>query len=174
MINKLKKSKKIALFGWPACGKSTLGEFLSGKLNINLYSLDTIRYKNSYNNVKDDDKFLIEYEKILLKDSWIIDGNALDFIESRLEQADVLIFFDSDIKKCVENCKVRANRIMLGEETRKNFEGEKPNNDIEDWVINRFSKKIEKLRPILKNYDNKIIIINNYSELDDIMKVMED
>lgn len=68
LINNLYFSKKIAIFGWPASGKSTFGKFLSSKLNIELYSLDIIRWKYSHQGVKDDNSFLNDYGKILKKD----------------------------------------------------------------------------------------------------------
>ncbi len=173
-INKLLLSKKIAIFGWPAMGKSTLGNFLSNKLNIELYSLDEIRWKYSKAGIKDDNMFLNDYEKILEKEEWIIEGNALNWIDSRLEQADILIFFDSTIDKCIENYKNRDNKVQLGKEERLNFDNSKSSHDIINWIENRYSKKIEKLRPKLKEYSNKLIIVNNYEELGDIINQIEE
>lgn len=169
-ISNLLFSKKIAIFGWPASGKSTFGKFLSQKLRIELYALDEIRWKYSTDGIKDDNKFLNEYEKILEKERWIIEGNALDWIDSRLEQADILIFFDSTIERCIENYKNRENKIKSGEEKRLNFNTSKNSNDIIDWIEKRYSKKVEKLRPNLNKYNNKLIIINNYEELNDIIE----
>lgn len=166
LVNKLLQAKKVALFGWPATGKSTFGKFISNKLGIELYSLDIIRWKYSKDGIKDDSKFLEEYEELIKKDNWIIEGNALDFIDSRLESADVLIFFDSTIEKCVENYKNREEKIKLGVEKRLNFDESKSTTDTIEWIKNRYSKKIDKLRIILKEYNNKLIIINNYEELD--------
>lgn len=169
-ISDLLVSKKIAIFGWPASGKSTFGDFLSQKIKIELYSLDEIRWKYITDGIKDDSKFLNAYEKILEKEKWIMEGNALDWIDSRLEQADILIFFDSTIEKCIENYENRENKIKLGEEKRLHFDTAKTSNDTIDWIKNRYSKKIEKLKPNLSKYKNKLIIINNYEELNDIMK----
>ncbi len=170
MIDKLYFSKKIAIFGWPASGKSTFGNFISNKLNIELYSLDIIRWKYSNEGIKDDNKFLNEYEKILKKDKWIIEGNALDWIDSRLENSDILIFFDSTIDKCIENCNNRDRKVKLGEEERLNSDSSKEKEDIIEWIKNKYSKKIDKLKPILNKYKDKLIIINNYEELNDIIE----
>lgn len=169
LVNKLLQAEKIALFGWPATGKSTFGKFISNKLNIELYSLDIIRWKYSKYGIKDDSKFLEEYEEILKKDRWIIEGNALDFISSRLEQSDALIFFDSSVEKCIENYKNREEKVKSGEEKRLNFDETKSNNDTIEWIKNKYSKKIEKLRITLKDYNGKLIIINNYEELSDLI-----
>lgn len=170
MINNLLESKKVAIFGWPASGKSTFGKIISEKLNIELYSLDIIRFKYSNDGIKDNDKFLKEYNNILKKSSWIIEGNALDFIDSRLEQSDILIFFDSTTDKCIENYYNREENIKLGKEKRLNFDETKSNYDMVKWIKNRYSKKIDKLRITLDKYKYKLIIINNYDELNGMIE----
>ncbi len=42
--------------------------------------------------------------------------------------------------------------------------------NIQDWIENRYSKKIEKLRPKLINYKDKLIIVHNYKELDKLIE----
>lgn len=160
-------SKKIAIFGWPASGKSTLGEYLSNKMNIKLYPLDLIRWKNSNGTTKDDNQFLEEYNKILKYDNWIIEGNALDWIDDRLDNADVLIYFESDVETTINNYLLRENKINNREEIRKSFDtnNNQPIEKTIDWIKNRYSKKIVELRKKLKNYQEKLIIINNYEEL---------
>ncbi len=167
--------KKIAIFGWPATGKSTLSNILSLKLNIPCYSLDDLRWKNFKNNQKDDNAFLKEYNKIIVKDEWIIEGNALDWIDSRLENADLLIFFESDIDTCINNFIQREERIKSNKESRKAF-SQKVDISIEDninWIRNRYSKKIDKLRIVLLDYKDKLLVIKNYDELTDIIKLLE-
>ena len=164
------EARKIAIFGWPASGKSTFGKLISEFNGIELYSLDLIRWKYSENGVKDDEKFLNDYHNILKNDSWIIEGNALDFIDSRLEQADLLIFFDSTTERCIKNYYDREARVSSGEEVRINFDSTKSHDEMTSWIENRYSKKIEKLRPVLKNYKEKLIVINDYDELNDFIK----
>lgn len=169
MIDKLLLSKRIAIFGWPASGKSTLSKILSSKLNIDVYALDIIRWNNSNNGIKDDIKFLEEYNNILNKSSWIIEGNALDFIDSRLEQADILIFFDSSVEECINNYIIREKKVNNGEEMRINFDNSKAREDTIKWIRNRYSKKIINLRFKLSSYKSKLIVINNYDELDKLI-----
>lgn len=160
-------SKKIAIFGWPATGKSTLGEYLSNKMNIKMYSLDLIRWNNSKDGIKDDNLFINEYNNILKNNEWIIEGNALDWIGTRLDQADVLIFFDSTVETTITNFLKREERINKLEEIRKSFDTNinQPVEKTIDWIKNRYSNKIVELRKKLKNYQEKLIIINNYEEL---------
>ncbi len=172
-INNLLLAKKIAIFGWPATGKSTFGDYLSKMLDIELYSLDEIRWKYSQNGVKDDNKFLNDYENILEKEKWIIEGNALDWIDSRLEQADILVFFDSTVEKCIENYENREKKVRSLKEKRLHCNTSKIPNNMRDWIENRYSKKIEKLKPVLEKHYDKLIIVNNYGELDSLIKKVE-
>ena len=168
---KILEAKKIAIFGWPATGKSTFGKYLSELSEIPLYPLDLLRWNNMKGNQKDDEQFLVEYNKILSKDEWIIEGNALDWISSRLEQADMLFFFESTTEKCIDNYKLRQQNIENGIEKRINFVKEdKPMEETINWIKNRYSKKIDALRLQLKDYDDKLIIINDYEDLDKILK----
>ena len=159
--------KKIALFGFPASGKSTFAEYLNKKLNIPVYSLDLIRWSNMKDGKKDEEYFVKEYEKILMNDEWIIEGNALDYIKSRLDQADVLYFFDTGVEESIKNYINRENKVNNGEEKRLAFDVSKTDNETIDWIRNRYSKKIEKLKIELENYKNKLIVIHNYDELNE-------
>lgn len=173
-INKdtILNSKKIAIFGWPATGKSTFANQLSKITKIPVYSLDILRWNNSINGKKDNEQFLSEYNKLLKREKWIIEGNALDWILPRLEQSDLLIFFDSTIDKSINNFISREQRIKNNIEKRKNFEVEKSisNEETIDWIKNRYSKKIDKLKLILKDYENKLIIVKDYKEVDLLLK----
>lgn len=173
MIDKLLNAKRIAIFGYPACGKSTLSQYLSELLNIKVYSLDNMRW-NTSTSKKDNKLFLEEYDNILKSSKWILDGNALDWIIARLEQADILIFFDATIDQAINNYLNRSNNIKDGLERRINFskEGEIDNDTTIEWIKNRYSKKIEKLKMVLPFFVDKLIVINNYEELDDLLKTI--
>ncbi|RJE75946.1 adenylate kinase [Pseudoalteromonas sp. MSK9-3] len=86
--------KKIAVFGKPGSGKSSLSNKLSIANDIELYSLDCISYKSNGEKV---DKAVYDesHNLILSLDSWIIDGlGTLDSFYTRLDSADIWIFID--------------------------------------------------------------------------------
>jgi len=86
--------KKVAVFGKPGSGKSTLSKNLSAATGIELHALDSIVFKANGDRV---DRALYDeqHEKILCSDSWIIDGfGPVDSFEKRLEVADTLIYID--------------------------------------------------------------------------------
>ena len=86
--------KKIAVFGKPGSGKSTLSKSLATATGIKWHALDSILYKNNGESVERS-----VFEKIhlnlLSSESWIIDGlGPLDAFNKRLEAADTLIYID--------------------------------------------------------------------------------
>lgn len=89
--------KKIAVFGKPANGKSTLSKRLAAATGIKLYALDSILYQKNGDEV-DRDIYNEIHDSILSSDSWIVEGfgpmNSLDSFNKRLEEADTLIYID--------------------------------------------------------------------------------
>ena len=89
--------KKVAVFGKPANGKSTLSKKLSLATGIQLYALDSILYLPNGDEV-DRTKYEVAHEKILSSEQWIIEGfgpmNSLKSFNRRLEEADTLIYID--------------------------------------------------------------------------------
>ncbi len=89
--------KKVAIFGKPGNGKSTLSKKLASATGIPLYSLDSILYQPNGDEV-DRKGYENIHEHILSLDQWIIEGfspmNSLDTFNRRLEEADTLIYID--------------------------------------------------------------------------------
>ena len=86
--------KKIAVFGKPGSGKSTLSKSLARATGIVLHQLDSIVYQPNGEPVARE-MFDDAHEKILSSDSWIIDGfGPISSFKQRLDQADTLIYID--------------------------------------------------------------------------------
>lgn len=86
--------KKVAVFGKPGGGKSTLSKKLSIATGISLYSIDLFEYKKNGERISLSNYSVI-HDEIISKESWIIDGlGRLDSFWSRLEAADTLIYID--------------------------------------------------------------------------------
>ena len=86
--------KKIAVFGKPGSGKSTLGKSLASATDIQLHQLDSIVYKKNGDQV-DRKTYDREHGNILSSDSWIVDGfGPIESFYIRLEVADTLIYID--------------------------------------------------------------------------------
>ena len=86
--------KKIAIFGKPGGGKSTLASKFAAETGINLYALDLIEYKENGEKISHED-FSKQHADLIANDCWIIEG--LGPIESfwlRIDAADTLIYVD--------------------------------------------------------------------------------
>lgn len=86
--------KKIAVFGKPGSGKSTLSKNLASATSIKLHALDSILYRNN-GDLVDRKMYHEEHEKILSSESWIIDGfGPIESFNKRLDAADTLIYIE--------------------------------------------------------------------------------
>lgn len=113
-----------------------------------------------------------KYQQILEKEEWIIEGNALKWISSRLEQADLLIFFDSSAEESIQNFKAREERVKQQKEERIHFEVAEKQSIQENiqWITEVYAKKIDSLRVTLKEYENKLLVVHNYAELEQLIE----
>jgi len=86
--------RRVAVFGKPGGGKSTLGKRLSAVTGIKLCSLDLIEYKKNGERVLFEE-YSNKHADWIGSDSWIIDGlGPLESFWLRLEAADTLIYVD--------------------------------------------------------------------------------
>ena len=86
--------KKIAVFGKPGSGKSTLSKNLAAATGITWHALDSILYEKNGKQV-DRKTYDDAHEAILSSDRWIIDGfGPMDSFNARLDAADTLIYIE--------------------------------------------------------------------------------
>lgn len=85
---------KIAVFGKPGGGKSTLSKNLSAVTGIKLYPLDLIEYRKNGERIPREE-FSAKHTALLANDNWIIDGlGTLESFWLRIDAADTLIYID--------------------------------------------------------------------------------
>ncbi|MCX2757699.1 adenylate kinase [Vibrio sp. Sgm 22] len=86
--------KKVAVFGKPGSGKSTISKALALATGIELHQLDSLVYKANGEFVERE-VFEQAHESILKSERWIIDGfGPLSSFNTRLEAADTLVYID--------------------------------------------------------------------------------
>jgi len=168
-------SNRIAVFGYPATGKSILAETLRKITGLPLYYLDRLRYEKDGFTKRKETLFLSDYQKIIRRKKWIAEGNALDFIDGRIEKADLLIFFDSNKYICVLKVIMRYVKELCGLEIRRGFnQYEKgPKRTSIRWILGRYNSKIIKLRPRLEKYKGKLVVIRSYKELMEFIAMLK-
>jgi len=86
--------KKVAVFGKPGSGKSTVSKALASATGVELHQLDSIVYKPN-GELVEHELFDEAHERILNSESWIIDGfGPISSFYERLEAADTLVYID--------------------------------------------------------------------------------
>jgi adenylate kinase family enzyme len=86
--------KKVAVFGKPGSGKSTISKALALATGLELHQLDSVVYKANGEFVERE-AFDLAHDNILNSESWIIDGfGPLGSFNTRLDAADTLIYID--------------------------------------------------------------------------------
>lgn len=89
----LNNASKISIIGGSGTGKTTLSESLSKDLEIPVYHIDGIHYKENWviRNKTERDKIILD---LIKKDKWIIDGTYRSTLQTRVESSDLTIFLD--------------------------------------------------------------------------------
>lgn len=86
--------KKVAVFGKPGGGKSTLSKQLSALTGIQLCPLDLIEYEKNGERVSPEVYFK-KHAQWIDSDNWIIEGlGTLESFWLRIDAADTLIYID--------------------------------------------------------------------------------
>ena len=145
---------KIIVIGCPGSGKSTFSIELSAKTSIPLYHLDMM-YWNADKTTVEKQVFLDRLCEVLNKDNWIIDGNYISTMESRLSVCDTVFWLDYSLDICLEGVKARIGKErpdMPWVETEEDEE-----------FIDFIKKFNEEQRPVilklLEKYSDKNIVV---------------
>jgi adenylate kinase family enzyme len=81
---------RIAVFGKPGGGKSTLSRQLSAVTGIELYPLDLIKYKQNGDQIPHEE-YSQKHADLLSFDSWLIEGlGTIKSFWERIDAADTL------------------------------------------------------------------------------------
>ncbi len=86
--------KRIAVFGKPAGGKSTLSERISREFSLPFYPLDLIQY-SQHGEPIDVAEFRRKHQELIERDEWVIDGfGNPTLLWNILNAADTLVYVD--------------------------------------------------------------------------------
>ncbi|MBC3767119.1 adenylate kinase [Neptunicella marina] len=86
--------QKVAVFGKPGSGKSTLSKALAKARDLPLYQLDSLVYQPN-GELAPQDLFEQQHQKILQSEHWVMDGfGPLSAFNQRLAAADTLVYID--------------------------------------------------------------------------------
>ena len=165
---------KISIIGYSASGKSTFAKNLGEILDIPVLHLDKVNFLPNWEERKKEDS-----EKIVLdfinknKNKFIIDGNFSKFAyDLRMKLSDKIIFFDFDRITCLFQAFQRYNKYK-GKVRESMTEGcyEKLDWEFIKWILfnGRTEERINKYNKLIEKYKDKIIIVKNRKEVDDLL-----
>lgn len=101
--------KKVIVIGCPGAGKSTFSRKLAAKTSLPIHYLDMIWHRQDKSNIGRE-ALIIELNKIIKGDEWIIDGNYLGTLPLRLQHCDTVIFLDLPIDVCLSGARERIGK----------------------------------------------------------------
>ena len=99
--------KRVAVIGCPGGGKSTFSRALRDRVDLPVYHLDAIYWREDRTHLSREEFYPLMRE-IIAREEWIIDGNYNATLEWRISACDLLIFLDYPAEVCLEG--VRARR----------------------------------------------------------------
>ena len=101
--------RRVLVIGSPGSGKSTLTRALHEKTGLPVVHLDLLYWRADKTTLTREE-FVPLLQAELAKDEWIIDGNFSFTMEMRLQRADLVVFFDLPVDKCLDGIRKRRNQ----------------------------------------------------------------
>ncbi len=158
---------KIIIIGCAGSGKSYFARELNQKLNIPLYHLDLLYWKENWVETPREE-FVLVIKEIMKNDKWIIDGNYSYSLEDRVKEADLIFYLDLPTQVCLDSEKERRGkkRPDLPEYLEEKYD--------EEFItfIKEFKKnKRPAVLELLKKYpEKKVVIFTSREEKEEFVK----
>jgi len=161
---------KIAIIGYAGSGKSSLAEYIGIKYNISVLYLDNVHWLPGWIERKREDENAIVENFLNGNSEWVIDGTYTKVaFQRRLKDADKIIFMNFNRFICL----YRAIKRFFKYKGRSRESitlgcNEKPDFEFIKWILykGRRKKRKEIYSGVLREYEKKVIVINNQKELD--------
>ena len=146
--------KKVIVIGCPGAGKSVFARRLSGKTQLPLYHLDMLWHKadkTTYTRGEFDAKL----KQVLAQANWIIDGNYLRTMPTRLKECDTVFLLDYPLDVCLAGA---MSRIGQHRDDMPWVETEF-DDDFKQWITDFPTKQLPQIYQLLARYPEKEITI---------------
>ncbi len=153
--------KKVLIIGCPGAGKSTFARKLAEKTGLPLYYLDMIWHRPDRTTLPPEE-FDERLEEILMRDSWIIDGNYPRTLPIRLKEADTVFFFDIPVEQCLEG----AIKRLSHERVDMPWHDEELNEDFRQWILKFPTDLLPVIEEIISQYPGIIHRFSNRQQAD--------
>lgn len=158
--------KKIIIIGSSGAGKSTLARRLGEATGLEVIHLDRLYWKPSWTETSKDEWRKI-VENVVLKDSWIIDGNFSGTMEPRFQACDTVIFLETPRTVCIYRILKRValyrpgRRPDMADDCHERFDWE-----FLKWVWNYPARSKPKVEALINRFQDTKKIIRLKSKRD--------
>lgn len=159
---------KIQIIGSVGSGKSTLARRLSTLLGIPYHELDNVVWKRSdqgdiRNSEEERDAIL---QEILASDRWIIEGVHYKWVLDGFEQAELIIYLDTGIRK--RNYRILKRFLVqrLGLEKGNYKQTFSMLRRMYRWNYDHQHRDKAEIFKILENYRDKLLILNDNTDVE--------
>ena len=102
--------RRILVIGCPGAGKSMFARQLRNLTGLPLVYLDQLWHKADRTTVTTEE-FDAALAKVLSGNEWIIDGNYIRTLETRLKCCDTVFFLDYPLEICLEGARSRIGEV---------------------------------------------------------------
>ncbi|RXJ04358.1 DNA topology modulation protein FlaR [Anaerobacillus alkaliphilus] len=159
--------KRIHIIGSVGSGKTTLGRQLSSTLHIPVFELDNVVWERSPTGDmrRNDQERDAQLQEIVQKDTWILEGVHHTWVKPSFEKADLIIFLDTSYSKRTYRIITRYCRQKLGIENANYKPSFKIFKSMFSWNAHFEKKSKPEILQILEEFQDKVVIIKNASEL---------
>lgn len=153
--------KRILVIGCPGAGKSTFARGLRDITGLPLVYLDRLWHKPDKTTVSRDE-FDSALQNVLAEDSWIIDGNYIRTLETRLQRCDTVFFLDYPVEVCLEGA---ASRVGKAHEDLPWVENEL-DPEFRQWILAFPQEQLPRINALLEQYSPGITVTIFHSRRD--------
>lgn len=160
---------KVIVIGCPGAGKSTFARKLRDAVKLPLFYLDVLWHRPDQTSVSRDE-FDVCVDEIIKRDTWIIDGNYLRTLETRLAACDTVFFMDYPLDVCLAGAK---SRIGKKREDLPWIESEF-DDEFKQWIMDFPKEQLPQIYKMLEKYQGSknIIIFKTRKDADDYLNKM--
>ena len=160
--------QKVMVIGCPGSGKSTFSRVLHEIKGLPLYHLDMLFWNEDRTTVEKE-VFRERLVEVIVKDSWIIDGNYGSTMELRMQACDTVVFLDYPLDVCMSGIMERRGK------ERPDMPWIEPEDDVDEefieFIKNYNSESRSEVMTLLERYaDKNIIIFKSRNESDAFLK----
>lgn len=155
--------QRILVIGCPGAGKSTFSRSLQGRLGLPLFYLDRLWHRADRTTVSREE-FDRGLAGILAGEQWIIDGNYLRTLKTRLERCDTVFLLDYPVALCLESAQARIGKKREDMPWVENEFDE----EFRQWIIDFPEKQLPRVYELLQAYqaEKQIFIFKSRQEAD--------